>query len=146
MASSNSVLRPAGPHLMYVDDEAALVQLTTRMLQRMGYLVEGFTQAEQALDAFRADPKRTDVVATDFSMPRMSGLDLARELLAIRADICIVLISGYVDNDLVESCRKIGIQHVLYKANTMKELCESLRHVLEEAYATKSGGSPLSDR
>ena len=130
--SSDSTPRDARQRVMYIDDEAALVQLTTRMLQRLGYVVEGFTHAEQAIEVFRADPTRADVVITDLSMPGMSGLDAARELLAIRADLPVVLTSGYVDDDLVESCHRAGIRHVIYKTNTVNELCETLHRVLQK--------------
>lgn len=116
---------------MYIDDEAALVQVFTRMLQRMGYAAEGFTHAERALELFRAEPARFDLVVTDFSMPGMSGLDVACELLAIRADICIVLVSGSVDDGLVASASAIGVRQVIYKANTVKELCESVHRLLQ---------------
>jgi DNA-binding NtrC family response regulator len=119
--------------VMYIDDEAALVQVFTRMLQRMGHAVEGFTDAEQAIAVFRADPARIDLVVTDFSMPGRSGLDVARELLAVRPDICIVLVSGYLDDALTASSREIGIRHVVYKANTVKELCESVHRLLQVA-------------
>jgi two-component system cell cycle sensor histidine kinase/response regulator CckA len=117
--------------VLYIDDEAALVQVVTRMLQRMGYVVEGFTHAEQAVESFRAEPKRIDLVVTDFSMPGMSGLDVAVELRAIRPDICIVLVSGSVDDGLVASARAVGVREVLYKANTVKELCESVHRLLQ---------------
>jgi CheY-like chemotaxis protein len=117
---------------MYIDDEAALVQVFTRMLERIGdHAVEGFTDAEQAIESFRAEPGRIDLVVTDFSMPGMSGLDVARELLAIRPDVCIVLVTGYLDNGLVASARAVGIRQVLYKANTVKELCESVHRQLQ---------------
>jgi DNA-binding NarL/FixJ family response regulator len=93
--------------------------------------VDGFTDAEQAIEVFRADPSRIDLVVTDFSMPGRSGLDVARELLAIRPDICIVLVSGYLDRTLTSSAREIGIGHVVYKANTVKELCESVHRLLQ---------------
>jgi DNA-binding NtrC family response regulator len=116
---------------MYIDDEAALVQVFTRMLQRMGHAVEGFTHAERAIEAFRAEPARIDLVVTDFSMPGMSGLDVATELLMIRPDICIVLVSGYLDDALVASAHGIGVRQVVYKANTVKELCESVHRLLQ---------------
>jgi two-component system, cell cycle sensor histidine kinase and response regulator CckA len=116
---------------MYIDDEDALVQVFTRMLQRMGHAVEGFTHAEQAIESFRAEPGRVDLVVTDFSMPGMSGLDVARELLAIRPDACIVLVSGVVDDNLVLSAREVGIRQVIYKANTVKELCEAVHRLLQ---------------
>jgi two-component system, cell cycle sensor histidine kinase and response regulator CckA len=121
---------PAARRVMYIDDDAALVQVFTRMLQRMGHAVEGFTHPEQAIEAFRADSSRIELIVTDFSMPGMSGLDVARELLAIRHDVCIVLVSGYVDEGLVASARQAGIRQVLYKANTAKELCESVNRLL----------------
>jgi two-component system cell cycle sensor histidine kinase/response regulator CckA len=117
--------------VLYIDDEAALVQVFTRMLQRMGYIVEGFTRADRAIESFRAEPTRVDLVVTDFSMPGMSGLDVALELLAIRPDICIVLVSGSVDDGLVASAHAIGVRQVLYKANTVKELCESVHRLLQ---------------
>lgn len=103
------------------------MEVFTRMLQRMGgHAVD----AEQAIEAFRAEPARIDLVVTDFSMPGMSGLDVARELLEIRPDTCIVLVSGYLDDALVSSAREVGIRQVLYKANTVKELCESVQRLL----------------
>lgn len=117
--------------VMYIDDEAPLVQVFTRMLQRMGHAVDGFTYAEKAIKAFRAEPARFDLVVTDFNMPGMSGLDVARELLGIRPDIRIVVVSGYVDDALVASARGIGVRQVIYKANTVKELCESVHRLLQ---------------
>jgi two-component system cell cycle sensor histidine kinase/response regulator CckA len=64
-------------------------------------------------------------------MPGRSGLDVARELVEIRADLCIVLVSGYVIDELADSARSFGIRHVIYKANTVKELCESVHRVLD---------------
>ena len=115
---------------MYIDDEAALVQVFTRMLQRMGHAVEGFTHADRAIESFQAAPESIDLVVTDFSMPGMSGLDVARELLAIRRDTCILLVSGYLDDSLVASARAVGVRQVVYKANTVKELCESVHRLL----------------
>jgi len=130
--ASTDLAPPAARRVMYIDDEAALVQVITRMLQRMGYIVEGFTQAELAIEAFRADPARIDLVVTDFNMPGMSGLDVARQLLEIRADLEIVITSGYVGDELVESAHELGIRHVIYKANTVKDMCETIHRVLNE--------------
>jgi two-component system cell cycle sensor histidine kinase/response regulator CckA len=116
--------------VMYIDDEAALVQVFTRMLQRLGHAAEGFTDADAAIQAFRADPARFDLVVTDYSMLGMSGLEVARELRVVRPDVCIILVSGYLDDALVASSREAGIHHVVYKANTVKELCESVHRLL----------------
>jgi DNA-binding NarL/FixJ family response regulator len=60
----------------------------------------------------------------------MSGLDVSRELLAVRADVPIILTSGYINHDVEEAARRLGVQRVLYKANTVQEFCESVRAVL----------------
>jgi CheY-like chemotaxis protein len=121
-----------GQHLLYLDDEEALVILTTRILERLGYTVSGFTQAQQALDAFRADPDRFDLAVTDFNMPGASGLDIAKALMAIRPDISVVLISGYVTDDLKDRASRLGIRQVIYKPNSVNELCEAVQQVLRE--------------
>lgn len=73
-----------------------LVFLTKRMLERLGYRVSGYTSAAEALAAVRADPGRFDLLATDFSMPGISGLDVAVELVRLRPDLPVALTSGYV--------------------------------------------------
>jgi hypothetical protein len=64
--------------VLYVDDEAALVELAAPMLAPYGYQVFGFTDPERALAAFQADPGFRNLVVTDVTMPRRTGMDLAR--------------------------------------------------------------------
>jgi two-component system cell cycle sensor histidine kinase/response regulator CckA len=63
-------------HILYVDDEEALVLLATRLLECRGYRVSGFTNAVTALNQFRQNPVEFDAVVTDLSMLGMSGFDL----------------------------------------------------------------------
>ncbi len=62
----------------------------------MGYEAAGFTDAQEALTAFAAAPDEFDLVVTDMAMPRMTGIDFAQQVLAIRPDIPVLLASGYV--------------------------------------------------
>ena len=66
---------------MLVDDEPAVVDVTREILEMLGYRVVTGTSGAEALDAFRADPGRFDLVITDFTMPRMTGVELAGENL-----------------------------------------------------------------
>jgi len=111
-----------GQHVLYLDDEESLVLLVTRMLERLGYRVSGFTVAKQALDAVRADPGQFDLVVTDYNMPGMSGLDVADELLRIRPDLPVAVTSGYISDDLRQKAGKSGVRHLVYKPNTVEEL------------------------
>jgi two-component system, cell cycle sensor histidine kinase and response regulator CckA len=122
-----------GKRVLYVDDEEALVFLTTRVLGRLGYEVTGRTDARQALAEFRADPNRFDAVVSDLSMPGMTGPDLARELLALRPSLPIVLTSGYVREEDGNRLRELGIRDLVLKPNTVEDLGATLHKVLSAA-------------
>ena len=95
-ASSTEEPVPTGAeHILLVDDEAALVDVNTDILQSLGYKITGMTSPVEALEHFRADPHRFDLVITDMTMPRMTGDKLAAELLKIRSDLPVILCSGF---------------------------------------------------
>ena len=116
-----------GLHILYVDDERALVSLTKRALERLGYHVSGFSSPSQALRAFRRNPGMYDLVITDMNMPGSNGLEFARELLKMKPDVPVVLSSGYVTAELETNAREIGIRHVIYKPDTVDAAIESIR-------------------
>jgi PAS domain S-box-containing protein len=119
-----------GQRILYVDDEEALVFLTTRVLERLGYRVTGRVDPRQALEEFRADPQQFDVVVSDLSMPGMTGPELARSLLNIRADIPIVLTSGYIREEDAKAARELGIRDLILKPNTVEDLGVTLHRLL----------------
>ena len=120
-----------GQRVLYVDDEDSLVYLATRVLQRLGYEVSGFTDPGKALQEFQAHPQGFDVVVTDMSMPGMSGFNLARALLAIRADIPVLMTSGYVRAQDRETAQKLGVRDLILKPNTVEELGYALEKLFK---------------
>jgi PAS domain S-box-containing protein len=120
----------AGQHVLYVDDEEALVFLTTRVLERLGYRVTGRADPRQALEEFRNNPYQFNAVVSDLSMPGMTGPELVRAMLAIRPDIPIVLISGYLRDEDVAMARKLGIRELVLKPNTVEDLGATLHRLL----------------
>ncbi len=116
---------------MYVDDEELLVYLMTRMLERLDYEVAGYTDAGQAIQAFRNDPGRFDAVVTDLAMPEMTGHDLARALLQIRPDIPIVMTSGYIREEDAAAALEAGVQEVISKPHSVDDLGRALQSTLE---------------
>src|SRR5438876_11614234 len=79
--------------ILYVEDNPLVREVTSELLLRDGRHVVSVDTAEEALREFRANPY--DMVITDVSLPVMSGLDLARNLLHIRPALPIILASGY---------------------------------------------------
>jgi PAS domain S-box-containing protein len=114
-----------GQHILYVDDDEALVMLMTRMLERLGYRVTGFTDPAAAVRAFGESPQ-FDAVVTDLSMPQMSGFDLAAAIKAVRSDVPVVMTSGYVQAPDEERAQQIGVKKIILKPNTVEELAQSL--------------------
>jgi CheY-like chemotaxis protein len=113
-----------GRHIIYVDDDESIIFLMTRLLQRKGYRVSGYTNPRAAVAAMRADSRQFDLAITDYNMPGMSGLDVARALRDIRADLPIALASGYITEALRAEAPAAGVRELIYKPNTVDELCE----------------------
>jgi CheY-like chemotaxis protein/anti-sigma regulatory factor (Ser/Thr protein kinase) len=121
-----SVLPARDARVLYVDDDADLVFLVTGLLRSRGYRPTGCSSAEEALQRFRADPQSYDAVISDMSMPRMSGLDLAREVLGLRPDLPFVITTGYVRDSDAALARQLGVRAVLVKPDTMDALAAAL--------------------
>jgi PAS domain S-box-containing protein len=122
-----------GQRVLYVDDEEALVYLTSRVLERLGYEVVGLSDPVAALEAFREDPAGFDVVVTDLSMPGMSGFHLARALLQIRPDVAVLMTSGYVRPEDREQARALGVRELILKPDTIDELGLALARLFNRA-------------
>jgi len=128
-ASALEVLRGAGQHLMYVDDDEALAFLMSRTLLRLGYRCTRFTDPRAALQEFRTSPRGFDAVITDLQMPGMSGLDLAGAIQEIRADVPIGVASGQAI-DRVDDPRRSEVRHWIAKPSSLPELSHAVHALL----------------
>ena len=113
-------------HVMYVDDDEALVFLVQRLLRRRGYQVSGFTDPHEATAALRADPQRYDLLVTDYNMPGFCGVDLVREARHIRPDLPVALASGYVTAEIEQAAMAEGASALIHKPNDVEELCATV--------------------
>ncbi len=117
-------LQPGGHShtLLYVDDDEALISVMSRMLARQGYVVESLDNPQEAIDRLREPQRRPDVVILDYNMPQMSGISLARAIRTLDARLPIILTSGHVTDELRDQARAAGIDHVIEKPDTSREL------------------------
>ncbi|MGY8578296.1 PAS domain-containing hybrid sensor histidine kinase/response regulator [Paracidovorax citrulli] len=113
-------------HVMYVDDDQALVFLVQRLLRRRGYRVTGFTDPREAVVALGADPQAYDLVVTDYNMPGYCGVDLVREAKRIRADLPVALASGHVTAEIEREALAEGASALIHKPNDVDELCATV--------------------
>lgn len=117
--------------VLFVDDEKAIVDAMQRMLSHLGYRVTERTSSIEALEAFKADPERFDLVIADMTMPNMTGVDLARELLKTRRDIPVILCTGFSELIDQDKAKAIGIKAFLMKPVVMAKMAKIIREVLE---------------
>jgi PAS domain S-box-containing protein len=117
--------------ILVVDDEAILVELNTQRLSRLGYEVYAKTSSVDALELFRKEPDRFDLVITDYTMPNITGMDLAREFMKIRSDILIILCTGHSESISPDTAKRAGIKEFLMKPIAKHDLAQAVRRVLD---------------
>jgi DNA-binding NtrC family response regulator len=119
--------------ILYLDDEEPLVFLLTRMMQLLGHEAAGFTSAIEALDAFREDASSFHLVLTDLSMPAMGGIEFATEILKLRPDTPVAVLTGHADARDVETARAAGVMQVTSKPGSIQQMEQTLNDLLAAA-------------
>ncbi len=117
--------------ILFVDDEKSLVEITTIMLERLGYQVIADTSSIEALKRFMEEPSRFDLVITDMTMPHMTGEKLAAEIMHIRPDIPIILCTGFSEIISEDKAKSLGIREYLFKPLVLEILARKVRKVLD---------------
>ena len=120
--------------VLFVDDEVDLTNLAREILEFLGYTVITKTNSTAALEAYRADPDGFDIVITDQTMPTLTGLELAKELLGIRPDLPIILCTGFSEQINPEKAQALGISGFLFKPILIPDLAQSIRRALDEKH------------
>jgi PAS domain S-box-containing protein len=117
-------------HVLFVDDEPPLVVLVSRMLERLGYRVTGAFHADKALAQFRQQPQSFDAVVTDLAMAGMSGFDVARDVLSLRPELPVIMMSGFIRPEDQQAAAELGVRAVILKPDTVEELGHVLNRLL----------------
>ena len=116
--------------IFLVDDEPQVLSVGRRALESLGYEVSAHGSPQAALEAFDADPQRWQMVITDFAMPGMNGVELARRIRARRPDIPIILCTGFGGAVDVTAAKSVGIARVIHKPFQRRELSEAVEGAL----------------
>ncbi|MBF0235706.1 MAG: response regulator, partial [Desulfamplus sp.] len=119
--------------VLLVDDKVPLITLQKNMLERLGYHVTSRSSSIEALEAFRSNPDKFDLVITDMAMPNMSGDKLAVELIKIRPDIPVLLCTGFSTIMSEDKALAMGIKGFLMKPVSIGDLGKKIRDVLDHA-------------
>ncbi|EGB16164.1 PAS/PAC sensor hybrid histidine kinase [Pseudodesulfovibrio mercurii] len=116
--------------ILFVDDEKPLTDIGREMLESCGFEVVTRTSSIEALEAFKFRARDFDLIITDQSMPNMTGMEFAREVLKIRPDIPIILCTGFSDAVSYERLRDVGIGDFIMKPILKHDLMASISRLL----------------
>lgn len=119
--------------IMIVDDEKAIIRFEERLLRRMGYEVVSFTDSMDALEAFEANHNEFDLVITDMNMPNMNGMILSQKVKAVRANIPVIICTGFSDLLNEEKSKAMGIDEYVVKPFSKQKISEAIRKVLHKS-------------
>jgi PAS domain S-box-containing protein len=124
-------IRGGTERILLVDDEESIIFTMKVILERLGYRVTALTGSIKALQMFRAAPHDFDLIITDLTMPGLTGDNLSAEILSIRPDIPVILMTGY--EDMVESDRinMSCVKAFMPKPCKKPELAGTIRRVLD---------------
>ncbi|MGI9428650.1 MAG: hybrid sensor histidine kinase/response regulator, partial [Bythopirellula sp.] len=133
-------------HLLVVDDERVVLESTQFMLQQLGYQVTACASANEALTCFSADPTGFDLVLSDMTMPRTSGVELLRRVREQRREIPVVLMTGFAGLLNEEELKRFGIDEFIIKPLSAHELGGTIRRCLDQAGQQQAATSEESDQ
>lgn|GEM_PF-1212167 len=128
-APTRPEIRGQNQRILLVDDEEQVVDVTVGLLDRHGFRASGFTRPEVAFKAFEAAPDQFDLVITDFNMPIFSGLELARKIRQIRPSLPIILVSGFITEEVRMEAETVGITHLANKPILLAELLQIIHRI-----------------
>ncbi len=117
--------------ILFIDDEAPIIELGKSILEQLGYQVETFSDPAHALTAFRKNPDKYHLIITDMTMPGMTGAQLAQEIRAINLDIPIILTTGFSEKISSQTAAEMGINHFVTKPFSPRELATLIRKLLD---------------
>ncbi len=117
--------------ILFVDDEPALTNIGKLVLGSLGYNVETRTSSIEALELFKNQPDRFDLVITDMTMPNMTGEDLAQELMGIKPNIPIILCTGFSAKIDEQKASAMGIRAFVLKPIVRQKIATTVRKVLD---------------
>ena len=130
--NGNEVVEPrdARRRILYVDDEERLAQLGRRLLEGAGFDVVAHCSSLQALTDFRSRPDRFDLVITDNNMPHMTGLELIDEIVKIRPNLPVMMVSGIGETVDVATLQSHGVRRVLAKPYSFSDLRKAVSELI----------------
>ncbi len=125
-------LRGCGERILLIEDEPAVSDSMQRILARLGYQVTTHPDPLAALEDLRLQHANYDLLITDLTMPRMTGLELALHARKLRATLPVILMTGFTGEVSLQQINALGLHGLLIKPVTIPSLAEKIHNVLAQ--------------
>lgn len=122
-----------GEHVIYLDDDETVMIVMVRVLEKAGYRCSGFQSAEAALALLLDTGQAVDAFVTDYNMPGLSGIEVARAVASIRPGLPIAISSGLITEELHAEARQLGVMAVIEKESAFSEIVPQVARLLSIA-------------
>lgn len=129
---SSKTIKGNNEHLLWVDDEKALVRLYSKFFTKLGYKISGFTDSEKALQFFYNNEEDIDLVITDQTMPHFTGAELIARILKTHPQLPIILYTGYSSIFTSKDAESLGVTKYLQKPFSNTEMAKIIYDLLEK--------------
>ncbi|NQV68680.1 MAG: response regulator [Pseudohongiella sp.] len=128
--NSVAITRGKGEHILMADDEADLLDATRQLLASIGYQVTAFSDSGAALEAFQRSPDEFDLLLSDQSMPKITGVQLIREIRRLKPDLPAIICTGYSEVIEQQDINHLALSGVVKKPFKLTELSEIIASAL----------------
>lgn len=130
--ADSSTLPKGNERILIVDDEELLTSVEAVFLQKLGYTVTVRNDGFEAWELFQKKPDEFDLVITDQTMPHLTGLELAKQMLSIRPELPIILCTGFSSQVDAEKAKEHGIKEFMCKPLLNQEFACKVRELLDQ--------------
>ncbi len=117
--------------ILLIEDKSTTRERLASALAGKGYSVFTAADGAEGVEHFRTFQKYVDLVIVDFGLPRISGVEAARQIKNIRPDVKVILMTTESASQISDEFREIGIDEILVKPFTMKSAIDVIRRSLE---------------
>lgn len=118
--------------ILIVEDDTVINNISTSVLGECGYSVDNCFNAEVAMEIYKPNPKKYDLLIIDLIMPKISGLELCKFIFEINPDQKILLTSGFHQDERIKTALDLGVKGFISKPYTLPAFTQQVHEVINK--------------
>ncbi|MFA4858866.1 MAG: response regulator [Candidatus Margulisiibacteriota bacterium] len=119
-------------HIMVIDDQASMREITTEMLRKDGFEVTEAGDGEEALKIFNLNPTSFDLIFADVNMPKIDGFEFLKKVKQVHPEIPVIFITGMDEEAVTFAGQEYHVNGIIKKPFTEEELLKTIKDALKK--------------